>query len=101
MAPEGQAATHAAFVQWLHVRGRWKKASRSTPKSWPRSSGVSASRLGSLAAYSFEPERSSSQFGPDLGTMSLPVTSDTGRAVGCTSDSAASKRSRYRYVQGS
>jgi hypothetical protein len=39
-------------------------------------------RFGSIDAISGEPARSSSQFGPQTGSMRLPVTSDLGRATG-------------------
>ena len=66
-----------------------------------RSSGVSPSRFGSFFAYTGEPPRSSSQFGPASMCIGLPVTFEMGRAVGWSSPSGALNRSSNLYVQGS
>src|SRR6478735_998859 len=79
MADDGQAETHAGFRQCSQIRGRWNMNVCSN-ESWTLST-IDA-RLGSFDAICGEPPRSSSQLGPHVIFMSLPVIALLGRATG-------------------
>jgi hypothetical protein len=86
IAPEGQEATQEGLMQCSQIRGRYimNACSNSILTLSSRSR-----RFGSLVAEVREAARSSSQFGPQERSRSRPLTSDFGRAVGCTSEEGA------------
>ena len=75
----GRAGRGAGGVEAVVARARQVEEDEPLERQQRlRSAGSSAARLGSAAAWMSEPARSSSQFGPALGSMGLPVIAETG-----------------------